>query len=95
MEVEKSVAGYFRVAKAQDEMSAPDIYRGQIEDYCKYKRLKLGQVYSDIDFSGTSRVQTPRRGLYGVGVIRSMRSGEREQWREDDHDRGGPEGEHR
>ena len=61
MEVEKSVAGYFRVAKARDEMSAPDIYRGQIEDYCKYKRLKLGQVHSDID----SR-DVLRRGFHRV-----------------------------
>jgi len=67
VEVEKSVAGYFRVAKARDEMSAPDIYRGQIEDYCKYKRLKLGQVYSDIDFSGR-RGSKPRAAVsMGLG----------------------------
>ncbi|HWC14050.1 MAG TPA: recombinase family protein [Actinomycetota bacterium] len=61
-ESEKPVAGYFRVSKARDEMSAPDIYRGQIEDYCRYKQLKLGKLYSDIDFSGR-RGSKPRPGL--------------------------------
>jgi site-specific DNA recombinase len=47
----KPVAGYFRVSKARDEMSAPDIYRGQIEDYCTYKGFQLAEVFSDIDLS--------------------------------------------
>lgn len=62
VEGDKPVAGYFRVSKARDEMSAPDIYRGQIEDYCRYKHLKLGKLYSDIDFSGR-RGSKPRPGL--------------------------------
>lgn len=62
VEGDKPVAGYFRISKARDEMSAPEIYRGQIEDYCRYKRLKLGKLYSDIDFSGR-RGSKPRPGL--------------------------------
>jgi len=33
-------------------MHAPDIYREQIQRYCTYRDLTLGEIYSDIDFSG-------------------------------------------
>ena len=46
----KPVAGYFRISKARDDMAAPEIYRGRIEDYCRYKNLDLGHVFSDVDF---------------------------------------------
>lgn len=49
---QKPAAGYLRVSKAREEMQAPAIYRGQIEDYCKYKRLHLAEVFSDVDYSG-------------------------------------------
>jgi Resolvase, N terminal domain len=47
-----SVAGYFRVSKARDDMAAADVYRQEIERYCSYKRLEFVEVFSDIDFSG-------------------------------------------
>ncbi|MFN2491086.1 MAG: recombinase family protein [Actinomycetota bacterium] len=58
----KPVAGYFRISKARDEMKAPAIYRGQIEDYCRYKKLGCLQVFEDIDFSGR-RGAKPRPAL--------------------------------
>jgi DNA invertase Pin-like site-specific DNA recombinase len=48
----EQVAGYFRVSRARDGMKAPELYLEEIERYCRYKRLKLGKVFSDIDFSG-------------------------------------------
>jgi hypothetical protein len=45
-------AGYFRVSVARDDMKAPELYRDEIERYCNYKRLSLGEVFSDIDRSG-------------------------------------------
>jgi hypothetical protein len=33
-------------------MSAPDLYRKEIEGYCRFKGLWLGKVFSDIDYSG-------------------------------------------
>jgi hypothetical protein len=46
------VAGYFRISQARDDMSAPDIYRSEIERYCAYKQLLLAQTFSDVDYSG-------------------------------------------
>jgi DNA invertase Pin-like site-specific DNA recombinase len=48
----KRVAGYFRVSQARDDMKAPAIYSDEIERYCRYKRLELDKIYSDIDYSG-------------------------------------------
>jgi DNA invertase Pin-like site-specific DNA recombinase len=48
----KSVAGYYRVSVARDDMKAPELYRDEIERYCNYKRLQLTDVFSDIDRSG-------------------------------------------
>jgi DNA invertase Pin-like site-specific DNA recombinase len=48
----KPVAGYFRVSEARDGMSAPDLYRSEIERYCGYKQLQLAHVFSDVDDSG-------------------------------------------
>ena len=33
----KPVAGYFRLSQARDEMSAPRLYREEIERYCRYR----------------------------------------------------------
>lgn len=55
MEERRAVAGYFRVSKARDGMQSPDIYRDQIERYCAYKGMVLGEIYSDIDHSGYKR----------------------------------------
>lgn len=48
----EQVAGYFRVSRARDDMKAPELYLEEIERYCRYKRVKLGKIFSDIDFSG-------------------------------------------
>ena len=47
----ETVAGYFRVSHARDDMRAPELYRDQIERYCAYKGLVLAEVFSDIDYS--------------------------------------------
>lgn len=57
-EAAKPVAGYFRVSKARDGMSAPDIYEREIVRYCDYKGLTLGRLYSDIDYSGWRNSRT-------------------------------------
>jgi site-specific DNA recombinase len=49
---EQKVTGYFRVSQARDDMNAPEIYRSEIERYCRYRQLTLGEIFSDIDFSG-------------------------------------------
>ena len=54
-EVMISVAGYFRVSVARDEMKAPELYTREIEQYCAYRDLKLVEVFSDIDYSGYNR----------------------------------------
>jgi DNA invertase Pin-like site-specific DNA recombinase len=59
---ELPAAGYFRVSVARDDMKAPELYRDEIERYCTYKRLSLGEVFSDIDRSGF-RGAKPRPGL--------------------------------
>ncbi len=33
-------------------MKAPEIYRDEINRYCAYRRLRLAEVFSDIDRSG-------------------------------------------
>ncbi|MBA2274546.1 MAG: recombinase family protein, partial [Actinobacteria bacterium] len=43
-------------------MSAPQIYTGEIEAYCSYRKIQLGEVFSDIDFSGRKGAK-PRPGL--------------------------------
>jgi DNA invertase Pin-like site-specific DNA recombinase len=55
-------AGYFRVSVARDDMKAPELYRDEIERYCTYKRLSLGEIFSDIDHSGF-RGAKPRPAL--------------------------------
>ena len=57
-----SVAGYFHVSQARDDMHAPEIYTQEIERFCSYQELTLGEVYSDIDFSGW-RDSKPRPSL--------------------------------
>lgn len=47
----ETVAGYFRVSHARDDMRAPELYRDQIERYCAYKHLQLAEIFSDIDYS--------------------------------------------
>jgi site-specific DNA recombinase len=56
------VAGYFRVSKARDGMQSPDIYRDEIERYCDFKRLRLAEVFADLDFSAW-RGARPRPAL--------------------------------
>ncbi len=51
MEQTKPVAGYFRVSLARDNMHAPELYEDEINRYCGYKKLQLGRMYSDIDYS--------------------------------------------
>lgn len=58
----QKVAGYYRVSVARDDMKAPELYRDEIERYCAYKRLKLAEVFSDVDHSGY-RGAKPRPGL--------------------------------
>jgi len=48
----KPMAGYFRVSEARDGMSAPEPYRSEIERYCAYKQMRVGQIFSDIDYLG-------------------------------------------
>jgi DNA invertase Pin-like site-specific DNA recombinase len=52
MDISRRVAGYLRVSQARDGMRAPEIYRDEIERYCRYRELQLGEVFSDIDYSG-------------------------------------------
>jgi hypothetical protein len=46
-------------------MRAPVIYREQIEAYCRYRRLALSHIFSDIDFSGR-RGAPERPGLQAL-----------------------------
>lgn len=48
----QAVAGYYRVSQARDDMRAPELYEGEIERYCRYRRLRLTEIFSDIDYSG-------------------------------------------
>jgi hypothetical protein len=43
-------------------MSAPEIYRSEIERNCAYKQLLLAQMFSDVDYSGWRGART-RPGL--------------------------------
>lgn len=58
----RRAAGYYRVSRARDDMTAPELYRGEIERYCSYRDLDLVKVYEDIDASGF-RGAPPRPGL--------------------------------
>lgn len=63
MDAEKlPVAGYFRVSQARDGMSAPDMYKDDIDRYCTYRKLTLGETFSDIDYS-VYRESKPRPAL--------------------------------
>jgi DNA invertase Pin-like site-specific DNA recombinase len=46
------VAGYLRVSQAREGMKAPELYEDEITRYCSFKGLNLGEIISDIDFSG-------------------------------------------
>lgn len=59
----RTVAGYLRVSKARDGMLSPEIYQEQIEKYCTYKGLKLGEIYSDLDYSGFRKGSRTRPAL--------------------------------
>ena len=59
---QRPVAGYFRVSQARDGMKAPEMYQDEIERYCRYKNVRLGHVFSDIDYSGY-RGAKPRPAL--------------------------------
>lgn len=60
------VAGYLRVSVARDEMSAPEIYTEEIERYCRYRDLRLGELTAvsgtGAPLTETSRVQTSTTG---------------------------------
>jgi DNA invertase Pin-like site-specific DNA recombinase len=56
------VAGYWRVSVARDDMRSPEMYADEIERYCHYKHLALGEVFSDLDHSGF-RGAKPRPAL--------------------------------
>ena len=47
----QSVADYFRVSQARDDMHVPELYRDEIERYCNYRKLELAEIFSDIDHS--------------------------------------------
>jgi DNA invertase Pin-like site-specific DNA recombinase len=47
----QTVAGYYRVSLARDNMHAPELYEHEITRYCTYKKLTLGRIYCDIDHS--------------------------------------------
>jgi len=49
---QREVAGYFRASVARDDMKAPELYCGEIEGYCGYRRLIVEEIFSDIDYSG-------------------------------------------
>jgi DNA invertase Pin-like site-specific DNA recombinase len=51
MQERQSVAGYFRISQARDDMRAPELYRDEIMTYCRHRRLDLTEIFSDIDFS--------------------------------------------
>jgi DNA invertase Pin-like site-specific DNA recombinase len=61
-EAERPVAGYYRVSVAREDMRAPELYEDEISRYCRYKRVELAEVFSDIDFSGY-RGAKPRPAL--------------------------------
>jgi DNA invertase Pin-like site-specific DNA recombinase len=48
----KPVGGYYRVSQARDGMKAPELYEDEIRRYCAYRNLELGEIFSDIDYSG-------------------------------------------
>jgi hypothetical protein len=58
---DQKVAGYFRVSQARDDMKAPQMYTDEIERYCRYRDLALGEIFSDIDYSGYHRSEISHR----------------------------------
>ncbi len=48
----RSVAAYYRISQARDGMKAPELYEDEIRRYCGYRGLELGDVFSDLDYSG-------------------------------------------
>jgi DNA invertase Pin-like site-specific DNA recombinase len=52
---DQRVAGYFRVSQARDDMKAPQMYTDEIERYCRYRGLALGEIFADIEYSGYHR----------------------------------------
>lgn len=48
----RPAAGYFRVSQARDGMKAPEIYEDEIRRFCEYRQLDVGEIFSDIDYSG-------------------------------------------
>ena len=70
-----SVAGYFRVSHARDDMRAPELYRDQIERYCAYKGLVLAETFSDIDYSAFRGAKS-RPAPEELTIPSSMRPGE-------------------
>jgi hypothetical protein len=45
-------ATYYRISGPRDDMHAPKIYEEEIRRYCRYRRLELTEIFSDIDYSG-------------------------------------------
>jgi hypothetical protein len=69
-----AVAGYFRVSRGRDGMTAPELYRADIEAYCLYRSLNLAHTFVDLDYSG-------RRGTRKSGVLNpSMRTYGCDDW---------------
>lgn len=44
MPEQRSVAGYYRVSLARDNMHAPELYEHEITRYCSYRDLPLGRI---------------------------------------------------
>jgi DNA invertase Pin-like site-specific DNA recombinase len=49
---QRSVAAYYRVSVARDDMKAPELYEDEITRYCRFRNLELAEIFSDIDYSG-------------------------------------------
>lgn len=58
----RTVAGYYRVSVARDDMRSPELYEEEISRYCSYKGLELARIYSDVDYSAF-RGAKPRPSL--------------------------------
>lgn len=59
-----TVAGYYRISKARDDMVAPELYEAEIRRYCEYKKLQLHEpLFSDIGISGRAESRHLRKGL--------------------------------
>ena len=66
----KPVAGYFRILRAETRCRPLTSTGGQIEDYCRYKRLTLAATFEDIDFSGSGQNSDKTKAMQGVPVRR-------------------------